>query len=34
MSVRRGASLIDYATSFAVVNGIALRDPALNMGHD
>jgi NinB protein len=34
MSVKRGASLIDYATSFAVVNGIALRDPALNMGHD
>jgi hypothetical protein len=34
MSVKRGASLIEYAQSWAVNNGIALRDPALNMGHD
>jgi hypothetical protein len=31
MSVKRGASLIEYAQSWAVNNGIALRDPALNM---
>ena len=31
MSVKRGASLIEYATSWAVNNGIVLRDPALNM---
>jgi hypothetical protein len=31
MSVRRGASLIEYAQSWAVNNGITLRDPALNM---
>jgi len=28
MSVRRGASLIEYATAFALANGVALRDPA------
>ena len=30
MSVKRGASLIEYATSWAVNNGIVLRDPAIN----
>lgn len=28
MSVKRGASLIEYATSFAAMNGVKLNDPA------
>lgn len=27
MSVRRGASLIDYSTAFAIANGVKLNDP-------
>lgn len=30
MSIRRGASLIDYAQSFAAMNGVKLNDPAVN----
>lgn len=29
MSVRRGASLIEYATAFALANGVTLNDPRL-----
>jgi hypothetical protein len=29
MSVRRGSSLIEYSTAFAVSNGVTLNDPAL-----
>lgn len=29
MSIRRGASLIEYATAFAIANGVALNDPRL-----
>ena len=28
MSIRRGSSLIEYATAFALTNGVTLHDPA------
>ncbi len=28
MSIRRGSSLIEYATAFALANGVTLNDPA------
>ena len=27
MSIKRGASLIEYSTAFAITNGVELRDP-------
>jgi hypothetical protein len=29
MSIRRGTSLIEYATAFAIANGVTLHDPRL-----
>lgn len=29
MSIRRGSSLIEYATAFAITNGVTLHDPML-----